>query len=194
MDGPYSSSTTGSSTSPPRRAGRCPPIRSCSTSGGTTCGRSPTGYRGPKRHSTLSALQAPVPRPRQVFAIGMNYAAHAAEAGVEAPEFPADVHEVPDLPHGARRHGGVAQRVRRLGGRARRRDRSAAYEVEVGEGWSHVAGLTVGQDLSERLVQTRPPAPQFSLGKSFPGFGPTGPWVSRPTSSTTPTTSPWAAR
>ena len=29
-----------------------------------------------------------MPRPRQVFAIGMNYAAHAAEAGVEAPEFP----------------------------------------------------------------------------------------------------------
>ena len=36
----------------------------------------------------LSALQAPAPRPRQVFAIGMNYAGHAAEAGVDPPEFP----------------------------------------------------------------------------------------------------------
>ncbi len=33
-------------------------------------------------------LEAPVPRPRQVFAIGMNYAAHAAEAGLESPTFP----------------------------------------------------------------------------------------------------------
>jgi 2-keto-4-pentenoate hydratase/2-oxohepta-3-ene-1,7-dioic acid hydratase in catechol pathway len=30
------------------------------------------------------------------------------------------------------------------------------------------------------VVQTRPPAPQFSLGKSFPGFGPTGPWMVTP--------------
>ena len=44
--------------------------------------------QGPEAPFELSALQAPVPRPRQVFAIGMNYAAHAAEAGVEAPEFP----------------------------------------------------------------------------------------------------------
>jgi 2-keto-4-pentenoate hydratase/2-oxohepta-3-ene-1,7-dioic acid hydratase in catechol pathway len=29
-------------------------------------------------------------------------------------------------------------------------------------------------------VQTRPPAPQFSLGKSFPGFGPIGPWIVSP--------------
>ena len=49
-----------------------------------------------------------------------------------------------------------------------------AYEVAEGDGWSHIAGVMVGQDLSERIVQTRPPAPQFSLGKSFPGFGPTG--------------------
>lgn len=34
------------------------------------------------------ALGAPVPRPRQVFGIGLNYRAHAAEAGVELPEAP----------------------------------------------------------------------------------------------------------
>jgi 2-keto-4-pentenoate hydratase/2-oxohepta-3-ene-1,7-dioic acid hydratase in catechol pathway len=43
-----------------------------------------------------------------------------------------------------------------------------------------VAGLTVGQDLSERTVQLAGPAPQFSLGKSFPGFAPTGPWLVTP--------------
>jgi 2-keto-4-pentenoate hydratase/2-oxohepta-3-ene-1,7-dioic acid hydratase in catechol pathway len=46
--------------------------------------------------------------------------------------------------------------------------------------WSYVAGVMVGQDLSERTVQLAGPVPQFSLGKSFPGFGPTGPWLVTP--------------
>jgi 2,4-didehydro-3-deoxy-L-rhamnonate hydrolase len=46
--------------------------------------------------------------------------------------------------------------------------------------WQHVAGLMVGQDLSERLVQLAGPVPQFSLGKSYPGFGPVGPVLVTP--------------
>jgi 2-keto-4-pentenoate hydratase/2-oxohepta-3-ene-1,7-dioic acid hydratase in catechol pathway len=136
--------------------------------------------QGPEQPIELSALQAPVPRPRQVFAIGMNYAAHAAEAGVEAPGFPPTFTKFPTCLTGPDATVALpsafvdweVELVAVIG--------SAAYEVEVGKGWSHVAGLTVGQDLSERIVQTRPPAPQFSLGKSFPGFGPTGPWVITP--------------
>ena len=136
--------------------------------------------QGPEAPFELSVLQAPVPRPRQVFAIGMNYAAHAAEAGVEAPEFPPTFTKFPTCLTGPDATVALpsafvdweVELVAVIG--------SAAYEVEVGKGWSHVAGLTVGQDLSERIVQTRPPAPQFSLGKSFPGFGPTGPWVITP--------------
>jgi 2,4-didehydro-3-deoxy-L-rhamnonate hydrolase len=136
--------------------------------------------QGPEQPFELSALQAPVPRPRQVFAIGMNYAAHAAEAGVEAPEFPPTFTKFPTCLTGPDATVALpsafvdweVELVAVIG--------SAAYEVEVGKGWSHVAGLTVGQDLSERIVQTRPPAPQFSLGKSFPGFGPIGPWVITP--------------
>ena len=52
--------------------------------------------------------------------------------------------------------------------------------VRASAAWRHVAGLMIGQDLSDRVVQMRPPAPQFSLGKSFPGFGPTGPWLVSP--------------
>jgi 2,4-diketo-3-deoxy-L-fuconate hydrolase len=136
--------------------------------------------QGPEAPFELSALQAPAPHPRQVFAIGMNYAAHAAEAGVEAPEFPPTFTKFPTCLTGPDATVALpsafvdweVELVAVIG--------SAAYEVEVGKGWSHVAGLTVGQDLSERIVQTRPPAPQFSLGKSFPGFGPTGPWVITP--------------
>jgi 2-keto-4-pentenoate hydratase/2-oxohepta-3-ene-1,7-dioic acid hydratase in catechol pathway len=38
----------------------------------------------------------------------------------------------------------------------------------------------VGQDISARDVQMLGSPPQFSLGKSFPGFGPTGPWLATP--------------
>jgi 2-keto-4-pentenoate hydratase/2-oxohepta-3-ene-1,7-dioic acid hydratase in catechol pathway len=52
-----------------------------------------------------------------------------------------------------------------------------AYRVPESAAWEHIAGLTVGQDISERTRQLVGPAPQFSLGKSFPGFSPTGPWI-----------------
>jgi 2,4-didehydro-3-deoxy-L-rhamnonate hydrolase len=128
----------------------------------------------------LTNLRAPVPRPRQVFAIGMNYAGHAAEAGFEPPTFPPTFTKYPtcltgpdatvELPSGF-----VDWEVELVVVIGR-----LAYEVAIGDGWGYVAGLTVGQDLSERIVQTRPPAPQFSLGKSFPGFGPIGPWIVTP--------------
>ena len=38
-------------------------------------------------------LLAPVPRPRAIFGIGLNYAAHAAETGATPPEQPIDLHE-----------------------------------------------------------------------------------------------------
>ena len=43
--------------------------------------------------------------------------------------------------------------------------------------WDHVAGLTVGQDISDRAVQFHATPPQFSLGKSFDTFGPIGPYI-----------------
>ena len=128
----------------------------------------------------VRALQAPVPRPRQVFAIGLNYAAHAAEAGLEQPTFPPTFTKFPTCLTGPDATVELpstfvdweVELVVVIG--------RLAYEVAVDDGWRHVAGLTVGQDLSERIVQTRPPAPQFSLGKSFPGFGPIGPWIVTP--------------
>jgi 2-keto-4-pentenoate hydratase/2-oxohepta-3-ene-1,7-dioic acid hydratase in catechol pathway len=57
---------------------------------------------------------------------------------------------------------------------------SRAQDVAEQDAWRHVAGLTVGQDLSERLIQLAGAVPQFSLGKSFPGFSPTGPVLVTP--------------
>lgn len=128
-----------------------------------------------------ASLDAPVPAPRQVFAIGLNYRAHAAEAGLALPEghpvvftkFPSSVtgpRATVELPSEAVDF--EAELVVVIGRRAHR--------VSHEDGWAHVAGLTLGQDLSERVVQFRGPTPQFSLGKSYPGFSPTGPVLVTP--------------
>jgi 2-keto-4-pentenoate hydratase/2-oxohepta-3-ene-1,7-dioic acid hydratase in catechol pathway len=127
----------------------------------------------------LAALGSPAPRPAQVFAIGLNYAEHAAEAGFATPDsappvftkFPGCITgpygEVP-LPPGGHTDWEV-ELVAVIGRRAER--------VPAAQAWSHVAGVAVGQDLSERRSQLAGPAPQFSLAKSFPRFGPVGPWL-----------------
>jgi 2-keto-4-pentenoate hydratase/2-oxohepta-3-ene-1,7-dioic acid hydratase in catechol pathway len=46
--------------------------------------------------------------------------------------------------------------------------------------WEHVAGLTIGQDISDRAVQFHATPPQFNLGKSFDTFGPIGPVLVSP--------------
>lgn len=122
-------------------------------------------------------LDAPAPRPRQVFAIGLNYRAHAAESGNPPPEFPPTFTKFPscltgpfatvELPS-----DGIDYEVELVVVLGRE-----AWQVAAADAWSYVAGLTIGQDLSNRAVQLRPPVPQFSLGKSFPGAGPMGPWV-----------------
>ncbi|HYL50899.1 MAG TPA: fumarylacetoacetate hydrolase family protein [Acidimicrobiia bacterium] len=138
------------------------------------------GIGAPTAPLDVTRLRAPVPHPRQVFAIGMNYAAHAAEGGVDPPGFPPTFTKFPTCLTGpdatvvlpSEFVDWEVELVVVIG--------RTAYEVPIGGGWAHVAGVTVGQDLSERMVQLRPPVPQFSLGKSFPGFGPSGPWVVTP--------------
>jgi 2,4-didehydro-3-deoxy-L-rhamnonate hydrolase len=51
--------------------------------------------------------------------------------------------------------------------------------IDVMDAWSAVAGLTVGQDISDRHLQFAAGG-QFSLGKSRRGYGPVGPWMVTP--------------
>src|ERR1700712_4982933 len=124
---------------------------------------------------TAERLGAPVPTPRQVFAIGLNYAPHAAEAGFTPPAQPRVFTKFPSCIVGP-----VAE-VRLPPG-------NVDWEIEVvavvGRGgfriprdqaWDALAGLPAGQGLPERLAQLAGTPPQFSLAKSHPGFGPTGP-------------------
>ena len=125
-------------------------------------------------------LGAPVPMPRQVFAVALNYRPHAVEAGFVPPDVPLIFTKFPSC------IGGPITTVRLPEG-------NVDWEVEVvavvGRGghaiareqaWDALAGITVGQDLSERLLQMRGTPPQFSLAKSYPGFGPTGPVIVTP--------------
>ena len=127
-----------------------------------------------------ATLQLPVPRPRQVFAIGANYRAHAAEAGVEPPEQPVIFTKFPSCLTGpndavAIRHDRVDWEVELVVVMGRE-----ARNVRAADGWDHVAGLATGQDISERSIQRLGPMPQFSMAKSLPGFGPVGPLVVTP--------------
>jgi 2-keto-4-pentenoate hydratase/2-oxohepta-3-ene-1,7-dioic acid hydratase (catechol pathway) len=122
-------------------------------------------------------LGPPSPQPQQVFGVGLNYAAHAQESGVDVPAEPAVFTKFPtsiagpdtvlELPTDTVDY--EAELVVVIGRRAHR--------VHETQAWDHIAGITVGQDISERTRQLTGPAPQFSLGKSFPGFSPTGPWL-----------------
>jgi 2,4-didehydro-3-deoxy-L-rhamnonate hydrolase len=125
-------------------------------------------------------FDAPVRRPRQVFGIGLNYLDHAAESGFSAPSSPAVFTKFPTcltgptstIPLPSRTVDWEVELVVVIGRKAER--------VSEAQAWRHVAGLTVGQDISERTVQLAGPTPQFSLGKSYPGFGPIGPAVVTP--------------
>ena len=126
-----------------------------------------------------SALLSPVPFPRQVFAIGLNYRAHAEETGMELPRIPATFTKFPACLAGpfddVERPGKTMDwEVELVAVIANRADR-----VKAADAWGHIAGLAVGQDFSERTVQ-RGAGAQFSLGKSFRGFGPIGPCLVTP--------------
>ncbi|XVQ07168.1 fumarylacetoacetate hydrolase family protein [Spirillospora sp. CA-255316] len=123
----------------------------------------------------LGELGPPVPAPRQVFAIALNYRPHAAEAGYQAPDEPLVFTKFPScitgpdvtvpLPDG--KVDWEIEIVAVIG--------TGGSDIPRDQAWDAVAGLTLGQDLSERVRQMAGTPAQFSLGKSFPGFGPTGP-------------------
>ncbi|MEV3991066.1 fumarylacetoacetate hydrolase family protein [Streptomyces sp. NPDC049837] len=125
-------------------------------------------------------LGAPVPRPRQVFAVALNYSDHVAESGFDTPAQPSVFTKYPTSLAGP--YDTIAlpsalvdwevELVAVIG--------AEAHRVAAADAWRHVAGLTLGQDLSERRIQLQGPAPQFALGKSFPGFSPTGPVLVTP--------------
>lgn len=118
-----------------------------------------------------------VPRPQKVFGIGLNYRQHAEETGAPLPPTPLTFTKFPSC------LAGPTADIELSGDTV---DWEVELVVVIGVGgrripepaaWSHVAGLTLGQDISDRTVQRTGTPPQFSLGKSFDGYGPIGPAV-----------------
>jgi 2-keto-4-pentenoate hydratase/2-oxohepta-3-ene-1,7-dioic acid hydratase in catechol pathway len=138
-----------------------------------------TGVSAPTEPLDQEALGNPAPRPRQVFAIGLNYRSHAEESGMAIPAVPATFTKFPasltgpfdDVELVGTNVDWEVELVAVIGRRA--------DHVSDADAWAHIAGLTVGQDISDRDLQFAAGA-QFSLGKSRRGFGPMGPWLVTP--------------
>ena len=119
----------------------------------------------------------PPVQPRKFLAIGLNYADHIAESGMQAPEFPIffnkqvtcvvgpddDVH-MPRVSSLLDYEGELAIVI---GKRCRHVFVEGASEV--------IAGYTITNDVSVRDWQLR--TPTMTMGKSFDTHGPLGPWV-----------------
>lgn len=123
-----------------------------------------------------TTADSPTPTPRQVFGIGLNYQAHQIESGLPKPDFPLVFTKFPSSVAGA--FGVVALPTDRVDWEVEAAVviGTTAKDVKAADAWSYVAGVTAAQDFSARDVQLRPAGtPQFSLGKSFPGFTPMGP-------------------
>jgi 2-keto-4-pentenoate hydratase/2-oxohepta-3-ene-1,7-dioic acid hydratase in catechol pathway len=134
---------------------------------------------GASPDGTLSdaEVRPPIPSPRSVFAVGLNYRSHADESKMKVPDSPLIFTKFPSC------LAGPTDTVM-LGGAAD--DYEAELVVVIGRGgrnirredaWGHVGGLTAGQDISDRALQFAAEPPHFDLGKSRDTYGPIGPVV-----------------
>jgi len=131
----------------------------------------------PDGHLSGAELRPPIPAPRSVFAVGLNYRSHAQEADMELPKSPLVFTKFPSCLAGP-------EDPVILGGSTD--DYEAELVVVIGRGgrnisprdaWDHVGGLTAGQDISDRTLQFAASPPHFDLGKSRDTYGPIGPVV-----------------
>ena len=127
-------------------------------------------------------LGAPVPRPPKGLGVGLNYRTHAIESGRE---FPTEPHFF------GKTNNCVAGPFDDVVAPAGRHEIDFEAEVVIAFGrtckgateddaWKYLAGVTCGQDISDRGEQFRPPIKQFTIAKSYDTFGPTGPFLVTP--------------
>lgn len=137
-------------------------------------GRTPTG-----RLEDVT-LDAPVPRPVNCFGVGLNYRKHVEESGLPLPDVPLIFTKFPSCICGPM--ADVLLRSNYV-------DYEAELVAVIGLGgknirpedaWNHIAGLCVGQDITDRPLQMNSTLPQFDLGKSLDTFGPIGPLLVSP--------------
>jgi acylpyruvate hydrolase len=120
-------------------------------------------------------LLPPVPDPDKIICIGLNYRAHAAEAGIDPPETPtffakfrnalAPPGAAVPLPGASEKVDYEAEVAFVVGRRAK--------DVAEADALDHLAGYMLFNDLSARDLQFA--TPQWMPGKVFDGSAPCGP-------------------
>jgi len=125
-------------------------------------------------------LEAPVRRPPEFLAVGLNYADHIAETGMAKPTFPIffnkqsscvnPPYDPIQLPRASEALDYEGELGFVIGRRCRHVPKDRAHEV--------IAGYFIVNDVSVRDWQRR--AQTMTLGKSFDTHGPTGPWIVTP--------------
>jgi 2-keto-4-pentenoate hydratase/2-oxohepta-3-ene-1,7-dioic acid hydratase in catechol pathway len=113
------------------------------------------------------SLLAPVPEPRAIFGIGMNYADHIAELGASAPEIPIVFMKLPSSAAPPNAPMACPDAVKRL-------DYEGELAVVMGPG-NQIAGYSVADDLTARDLQKR--ELQWTRAKGADAFCPYGPWI-----------------
>lgn len=122
-------------------------------------------------------LLAPVPKPEKYLGVGLNYADHIEETGLETPTFPTIFNKQSSCvigPDDAIHRPRVSEKLDYEGELALvigKRCRHVPYE----EAHKVIAGYTIVNDVSIRDWQIK--APTWTLGKSFDTHGPMGPWI-----------------
>jgi acylpyruvate hydrolase len=122
---------------------------------------------GPSWALAEVTLLAPVPRPRAIFGIGLNYADHVRETGGETPEQPIVFMKLPASAAAPNAPVHCPKVVRRL-------DYEGELAVVMGPGRA-VAGYAIADDVTGRDLQGR--EPQWTRAKGADGFCPYGPWI-----------------
>jgi 2-keto-4-pentenoate hydratase/2-oxohepta-3-ene-1,7-dioic acid hydratase in catechol pathway len=122
-------------------------------------------------------LLAPIPRPRKLICVGLNYRDHAAETNSEIPSVPTIFNKFATAVI-APGDNIVLPKV------SQSPDYEAEFAFVIGRGgrniagadWpKHVFGYTIVNDVSARDYQRA--TTQWLMGKTFDTFAPIGPWI-----------------
>jgi len=124
-------------------------------------------------------LGSPLARPTKAICVGLNYAKHAKEAGVEPPVEPIIFMKAPDTvvggfdniiipPNSVKTDYEVELCVVI--------SKDALYLDSPKDSKNYILGYTISQDISERHWQLERSG-QWVKGKSFPNYNPIGPWI-----------------
>lgn len=137
---------------------------------------------GPTVDLTATRLGPPVARPPKLICIGLNYADHAVESGLDAPSEPVVFMKATNtivgpnddvlLPVGGLKTDWEVELAIVIG-------RTCRYLSGVSEARAAIVGYAISNDVSERAFQLERGG-QWTKGKSCETFNPLGPWLTTP--------------